>query len=186
MSRTGTREIPLGDDEKYRPSKKDNYMQVVAGFLHTGTCAVSCLELDQAGSNPQVRGGIVANSDDNEIVVNITVLNHDRGIINTTKLVKTDRVPLWQGRKTVDQCPVKADPKGLLKPQVGNKNGQMLVTLVQICVETSPDDILEVSIRNVEMYRHNKSVIDIMVVRKKEANPRIKTHTYGFLEPHDT
>ena len=69
-------------------------MQVVAGLLQTGTTAVSCLKIDAAGSPPQIKGGLIANSDKNKVVLNLSFLNHDRDLFNKTRLNKIDKAPL--------------------------------------------------------------------------------------------
>ena len=160
-------------------------MQAVVGLLQNGTTAVSCLEINAEGNPPQLKGGLIINSDRNEVVLNLSFLNHDRTLINKTTVYKIDKVPLWLARKIIDLCAMKIDPKNSLQPVANMKTGQILVTITIVCIETDPDDTLETSLRNPKMFKHNRSVVDCRILRKAPANPKIKNCSYDPLEPHE-
>ena len=139
MGRNGRIDIPRGDDETFNHHlKKNRYLQVVAGFLKTGTTAISFLEVDQDGSMPQVKGGVVNTSDRNEIIANFTVLPHDKDLVNKTSIFKIDDIELWMGRKLIDLATIKIDPKNLLNPVVGVKTGQHKTSLINANVHRDP------------------------------------------------
>ena len=177
-------EIKRGDDEVYfHNSTKNRFMHALVGLLQNGTTAMSCLEINAEGNHPQLKG-LVINSDRNKIVLNLSFLNHDRTLINKTIVYKIDKVPLWLARKIIDLCAMKIDPKNSLQPVANMKTGQILVTITIVCIETDPDDTLETSLRNPEMYKQNRSVVDCRVVRKAPAN-RKKNCSYDPLEPFE-
>ena len=159
-------EIPRGDDEVYfHNSTKNRFMHALVGLLQNGTTAMSILEINAEGNHPQLKGGLVINSDRNEIVLNLSFLNHDRTLINKTIVYKIDKVPLWLARKIIDLCALKIDPKNSLQPVANMKTGQILVTITIVCIETDPDDTLETSLRNPKMFKHNRSVVDCCILQ---------------------
>ena len=180
MFRDGRKEIPRGDDDQYNHHAKKNYAQMLTGTLQPGTCAVSILEIDRDGSLPQLKGGMIVRSDHNEMVWNYAYINNDRDLMNRTVIIEIDQMPQYLARKLIEMCSVRADPKNQLKPVVGAKTGHLLVSVMLTVIETSPDDILETSIRNPEM--HNRHVQDIRVMRKKPANPKYPNYHYDPLE----
>merc|ERR1711911_301448 len=160
----GERDIPRGDDIEFIPHAKKAYRQLLLVALCSDTSGMSMQEVDEKGSPPKLRGGVCRVYKGNNVYVNFRTIEHDNDIINLITVYHVTG-PLWQHRKNCENAAHVHDPLGKLRPTHGRKNGQATVTAMYVVVELEPEDILEVSQKNLDLDLH-LGVCDLMVMRK--------------------